>query len=55
VEPQPELAGIIVMVEVIIGYVVLGGLIPIPANELARRASIIRTIQMGLGRSIRLR
>jgi hypothetical protein len=38
VKPQTELAAIIVMVEVIIGYVMLGGLVSILANKLARRA-----------------
>jgi Ion channel/Pentapeptide repeats (8 copies) len=38
VKPQTELAAIIVMIEVIIGYVMLGGLVSILANKLARRA-----------------
>jgi hypothetical protein len=38
VKPQTELAAVIVMLEVIIGYVMLGGLISILANKLARRA-----------------
>jgi uncharacterized protein YjbI with pentapeptide repeats len=38
VKPQTELAAVIVMFEVIIGYVMLGGLISILANKLARRA-----------------
>ena len=38
VKPQTELAAIIIMVEVIIGYIMLGGLISIFANKVARRA-----------------
>ncbi len=38
VKPQTELAAIIVMFEVIIGYVMLGGLVSILATKLARRA-----------------
>jgi hypothetical protein len=38
VKPQTELAAIIVTFEVIIGYVMLGGLVSILANKLARRA-----------------
>lgn len=38
VKPQTELAAIIVMFEVILGYVMLGGLVSILANKLARRA-----------------
>jgi uncharacterized protein YjbI with pentapeptide repeats len=38
VKPQTELAAVIVMFEVMLGYVMLGGLISILANKLARRA-----------------
>jgi uncharacterized protein YjbI with pentapeptide repeats len=38
VRPQTELAAIIVMFEVIVGYIMLGGLIAIFANKVARRA-----------------
>jgi hypothetical protein len=38
VKPQTEIAAIIVMLEVIIGYVMLGGLVSIFANKVARRS-----------------
>jgi uncharacterized protein YjbI with pentapeptide repeats len=38
VKPQTELAALVVMAEVIIGYIMLGGLISILANKLARRS-----------------
>jgi hypothetical protein len=38
IKPVTEIAAMVVMLEVVLGYVMLGGLISILANKLARRA-----------------